>query len=83
MNYQSHATRVKGTTRVSNTTAPAAVILRSPDAVQTLNKHSRTKTPLELIKGEMYSLASTPLNLLKSDSSQDKMCFLLVGEGAS
>lgn len=38
-------------TRVSNTTAPAAVILRTPDTVQTFNKHSRAKIALELIKG--------------------------------
>lgn len=43
---------VKGTTRVSNMTAPAAVILRSPDAVQTFNKHRRTKIALGLFKGQ-------------------------------
>lgn len=42
---------VKETTRVSNTTAPAAVILRTPDTVQTFNKHSRTKIALGLFKG--------------------------------
>lgn len=43
--------RVKETTRVPDTTAPAAVILRTPDTVQTFNKHSRTKIAWELIKG--------------------------------
>lgn len=33
-------------------TAPTAVILRLPDAVQTLNKHSRTKIALGLFKGQ-------------------------------
>lgn len=40
------------TTTVSNMTAPTGVILRAPDAVQTLNKHRRTKIALGLFKGQ-------------------------------
>lgn len=43
--------RVKRTRRVSNTTAPLAAFLRTPDAVQALNKQSRTKIALGLSRG--------------------------------
>lgn len=50
--YPETGYKVKGTTRVANMTAPAALILRSPDAVQTLNKYHRTKIALGLLKGQ-------------------------------
>lgn len=44
------------------------------DAVQSLSKQRRIKMLWPLLEDKMQTLAFTHLNLLKSNSSQDKMC---------
>lgn len=84
MNFPEPTYEVKETARVYNMTAPAAVILRTPDTMQTLNKQSGTKIALGLLKGQDAIAGFPSFERAKSDSSQDhKMRAPLIGAGLS
>ena len=65
------------------TTTPTDTILRTLDAVQSLNKQRRIKMFWPLLEDKMQTLAFTHLNLLQSNSSQDKMCIPFWEDGIS